>query len=97
MPFSGGMSRPRTVQNGRVRGGRDKERDRKTKRWTEPTIEPKQSVAGDETKTRETVTVGNKKGIDEGKTEKIQQTEQQGRVRGEDRVRQLILCHGCAN
>lgn len=43
-----------------MRRGRDRDRDRKTKRQTEPTIEPKQRVAGDETKASESATVDHK-------------------------------------
>lgn len=53
--------------------------------------------AGDETKACETATVGHKIKKSMGGKSKRWPTEQQGRARGEDRVRQLILRHGCAN
>ena len=73
------------------------ETERKTKRWTEPTIGERQRMAGGETKASETVNVGHKiKRSMRGKR-KRRPTERLGRVRGEGRVRQLILCRGCAN
>lgn len=53
-------------------------------------------VAGDKTKASETANAGHK--IKRSMTEKEKTADRAARgVRGRDRVRQLILCHGCAN